>query len=87
MNSNWMRMPSILLIESLLLLSKAFANNRIRIEGNTDNTGNHDLNVVLSKKRAQSVVNYLVTTYQMPQNRFIVVGNGPDKPIADNGTE
>ncbi len=68
-------------------IAKAFANNRIRIEGNTDSTGDYNMNVQLSKKRAQSVVNYLVTTYQMPQNRFIVVGNGPNKPIADNGTE
>jgi len=73
--------------KEFVAIAKAFANNRIRIEGNTDNTGNHDLNVVLSKKRAQSVVNYLVSTYQMPRNRFIVVGNGPDKPIASNNSE
>ncbi len=68
-------------------IAKAFANNRIRIEGNTDNTGNYAMNVQLSKKRAQSVVDYLVTTYQMPRNRFIVTGNGPDKPVANNNSD
>ena len=73
--------------KEFVAIAKAFANNRIRIEGNTDNTGNHDLNVTLSKKRAQSVVDYLIGTYEMPRNRFIVVGNGPDKPIATNNSE
>lgn len=68
-------------------IAKAFANNRIRIEGNTDNTGDYSMNVALSKRRAQSVVDYLVSQYQMPRNRFIVVGNGPDKPVANNNTD
>ncbi len=67
-------------------IAKAFTNSRIRIEGNTDNTGSYANNKSLSLKRAQSVANYLVSTYNMPRNRFIVVGNGPDKPVADNGT-
>ena len=68
-------------------IAKAFGNARIRVEGNTDSTGNHDSNVSLSQKRAQSVVDYLVSEYNMPRNRFIVVGNGPDKPVASNDTE
>ena len=67
-------------------IAKAFTNSRIRIEGNTDNTGSYDGNKRLSLKRAQSVKDYLVSTYGMPANRFIVVGNGPDKPIAGNDT-
>jgi len=60
---------------------------RIRVEGNTDNVGNHNSNVTLSKQRAQSVVNYLVSEYKFDRNRFIILGNGPDKPIADNTSE
>lgn len=65
-------------------IAKAFGNARIRIEGNTDNVGNRASNVALSKKRAQSVKDYLVREHNMDSNRFIVVGNGPDNPVADN---
>lgn len=64
-----------------------FARMRIRIEGNTDNTGFRDLNVKLSKERAQAVADYLVSEYNFDPNRFVIVGNGPDKPIASNDTE
>jgi len=63
-------------------IAKAFANTRIRIEGNTDNVGNRTSNIALSKKRAQSVADYLEKQHQMPHNRFIILGNGPDKPVA-----
>jgi len=65
-------------------IAKTFAGARIRIEGNTDKTGNYASNVVLSKKRAQAVADYLRTTYKMDSNRFIVVGNGPDKPVCND---
>jgi len=62
-------------------------NSRIRIEGNTDNVGSVASNKALSLKRANAVANYLITEHGMPRNRFIIVGNGPDKPIASNNTE
>ncbi len=68
-------------------IAKAFANNRIRVEGNTDNVGNAAANVALSKKRAQAVIDYLVKEYGMPRSRFVAIGNGPDNPVADNGSE
>ena len=68
-------------------IAKAFANSRIRIEGNTDNVGSAATNKALSLKRAQSVADYLVAEHGMPVNRFIVVGNGPDKPVASNKTD
>lgn len=68
-------------------IAKAFSNARIRIEGNTDNVGNAAGNKSLSLKRAKAVADYLITTYNMPRNRFIIIGNGPDKPVAGNDTE
>lgn len=68
-------------------IAKAFANARIRIEGNTDNVGNRASNVTLSQKRAEAVRDYLVNEHGMPRNRFIVIGNGPDNPVADNNSE
>jgi len=68
-------------------LAKAFANSRIRIEGNTDNVGSAAGNKALSLKRAQSVARYLETEHGMPKDRFVIVGNGPDNPVASNDNE
>lgn len=57
----------------------------IQIEGNTDNTGDATLNQTLSEKRAKSVSMYLQSQGLDP-SRFIIVGNGPNKPVADNNT-
>jgi NitT/TauT family transport system substrate-binding protein len=69
------------------LLSVEFAGMKVRIEGNTDNVGNAAMNKELSYKRAKSVADFLVKTYNFDPNRFIIVGNGPDKPVATNSTE
>jgi NitT/TauT family transport system substrate-binding protein len=66
---------------------KAFGNSRVRIEGNTDNVGGRTTNMILSEKRARSAVDYLIQQYQFDPNRFIEIGNGPDKPMASNDTE
>lgn len=67
-------------------IAKSFGNARIRIEGNTDNKGSRATNVALSKKRAQAVANYLINEHGFDKNRFIIIGNGPDKPVAENST-
>ncbi len=68
-------------------IAKSFAGARIRIEGNTDNKGSRASNVDISKKRAQAVADYLINEHKFDRNRFIIVGNGPDMPVADNGTD
>jgi NitT/TauT family transport system substrate-binding protein len=68
-------------------LSVEFAGMKVRIEGNTDNVGSAAMNRDLSYKRAKSVADFLVKTYSFDPNRFIIVGNGPDKPVADNNSE
>ncbi|MBP7509691.1 MAG: OmpA family protein [Prolixibacteraceae bacterium] len=68
-------------------LSVEFAGMKVRIEGNTDIVGSAAMNRELSYKRAKSVADYLVKTYNFDPNRFIIVGNGHDKPVADNNTE
>ncbi|GAB3382667.1 phosphate ABC transporter substrate-binding/OmpA family protein [Lysobacter fragariae] len=55
------------------------------ISGNTDATGSRDTNMRLSKQRAQAVVEYLVSQWEFDRARFTVVGNGPDKPLCDEG--
>ncbi len=53
------------------------------ISGNTDSTGSRATNMSLSEKRAKVVADYLVKQWEFPTERFIVVGNGPTKPICD----
>ena len=64
-------------------IAKQFAGARVKIVGNTDNTGNAAYNVELSKRRAQSVANYLIKEYGFDKNRFIIIGDGPKKAIVD----
>jgi len=66
------------------LQATAFSGAYIRVEGNTDSTGNAAYNRELSQRRAQAVVDYLVDRYHLPRNQFIVVGKGPDNPVASN---
>jgi NitT/TauT family transport system substrate-binding protein len=67
-------------------LAAGFAKARIRIEGNTDNVGSAEMNKTLSLRRAKVVANYLAKEHHFDPNRFVVVGNGPDKPVATNDT-
>lgn len=67
--------------------AKSFAGYKVRVEGNTDNTGSPQGNRALSQRRAQAVADYLVRIYNFDPNRFVVVGNGQDNPVASNDTE
>jgi flagellar motor protein MotB len=53
---------------------------RIRIEGHTDRTGSLDFNMKLSKRRAASVVSYLVGK-GVSQDRLVAEGFGPTRPL------
>jgi outer membrane protein OmpA-like peptidoglycan-associated protein len=62
-------------------------NTKLVIVGHTDNVGNPNINMSLSKSRAQAVVNYL-TQKGIPSNRFQMVdGKGQSEPVADNTSE
>lgn len=54
-----------------------------RISGNTDSTGDKELNLRLSKVRAEATVSYLVSEWEFPRERFVVVGNGSIQPICN----
>jgi outer membrane protein OmpA-like peptidoglycan-associated protein len=59
---------------------------KLKVIGHTDNVGNSDANMVLSKGRANSVVQYLKNK-GIPSDRFqFVDGAGDTEPIADNST-
>lgn len=62
-----------------------YEDTNILIEGHTDNTGSDEYNLELSRKRSQSVSNYLASLNVDPI-RFTIMGYGESQPIASNET-
>ncbi|MFM7724283.1 MAG: OmpA family protein, partial [Bacteroidota bacterium] len=58
---------------------------KLQISGHTDNVGDDDSNLILSKKRAEAVKNYLITK-GIATERLMVEYFGETKPVADNTT-
>ena len=73
-------------LDQVALTAQTYSNAYIRVQGNTDSVGSAATNTVLSQKRAQGVVNYLVAKYGFNRARFIARGNGPNKPVTSNAT-
>ncbi len=59
---------------------------KLKISGHTDNVGEDDASMQLSKDRAQAVEQYLETTGGLNADRFIVLGYGNTRPVASNDT-
>lgn len=58
----------------------------LEIQGHTDSTGPEEWNLVLGKKRADAVMQYLHTKYSIPLHRMEVISYGSGQPVADNST-
>ncbi len=57
------------------------------IVGHTDNVGNFDANLKLSKDRADAVLNELVTNHSVKAEQLQAYGDGSTAPVASNSTE
>ena len=55
----------------------------IAVEGFTDQVGNHEYNETLSRRRADSVVEYLVANNDIPIYRIHMIGLGDQKPVEE----
>jgi OmpA-OmpF porin, OOP family len=64
---------------------KSNPDTRWRVEGHTDAVGSDSYNMDLSRSRAESVVNYLVS-HGVDRNRLEIVPLGETTPIASNDT-
>jgi len=62
-------------------------NATLAIGGHTDNVGNVDSNVKLSKKRADIVANYINKRGGIAKNKMAMQGFGPNKPVTSNNTD
>lgn len=59
---------------------------KLKLDGYTDNIGSNEVNLKLSKDRAESVKAYLVSK-GVDANKITTAGHGPNSPIASNSTE
>ena len=59
----------------------------VALEGGTDSVGSADYNYDLSQRRANSVIQYLASKYNVPAHKIYVIGLGKDKPVEDNKTK
>jgi OmpA-OmpF porin, OOP family len=58
----------------------------LEVTGGTDSTGPAQYNYDLSQRRADAVVQYLASKYNIPAHRFYLIGIGKDQAVADNKT-
>lgn len=56
------------------------------VDGNTDSVGDPNYNYQLSQHRADSVIQYLASKYNVPAYKIYVIGLGKDKPVEPNKT-
>jgi len=76
-------------LEALDQLAASIASTKgyiIALEGSTDSVGPADYNYDLSQRRANSVIQYLATKYNVPAHKIYVIGLGKDKPVETNKT-
>ena len=59
----------------------------ITLEGSTDSVGSAEYNYDLSQRRANSVIQYLASKYNVPAHKIYVIGLGKDKPVESNKTK
>ena len=71
-------------IATKALNAKAYV---VEVTGHADATGNTERNRVLSQRRADAVIRYLVEQHKIPLRRIVTpYGFGAAEPVADNKT-
>jgi OmpA-OmpF porin, OOP family len=58
----------------------------LEVTGGTDSVGSAAYNYDLSDRRAQAVVQYLASKYNVPAHKFYLIGIGKDQAVAPNNT-
>jgi len=85
-NSADLNESSFIELDRVVKLMKDNPGIKIEISAHTDNVGSEVYNMRLSKRRAQSVVQYLLEANIDP-NRLISKGYGESKPLVPNDTD
>ncbi|MGD0696651.1 MAG: DUF4892 domain-containing protein [Terriglobia bacterium] len=74
-------------LKEIAKLLQANTTLKLYVVGHTDNQGALDMNMDLSKRRADAVLAALTTQYRVPAARLRAFGNGPYSPVASNDNE
>ncbi len=75
--------------EALDQLAASIASTKgyiIALEGGCDSVGSTEYNYDLSQRRANSVIQYLASKYNVPAHKIYTIGLGKDKPVESNKT-
>jgi outer membrane protein OmpA-like peptidoglycan-associated protein len=72
-------------LSQLSTILNKYSDTNILLAGHTDSTGSEQYNLDLSRRRAQSVADYL-GTQNVDYARFTIEGYGMSQPIASNDT-
>ena len=75
--------------EALDQLAASIASTKgyiIALEGGCDSVGSTEYNYDLSQRRANSVIQYLASKFNVPAHKIYVIGLGKDKPVESNKT-
>ncbi len=78
---------SVATMKEIAKLLQGDSTLKLYVVGHTDNQGALDLNMDLSRKRADAVLAALTTKYGVPAARLRSYGCGPYSPVASNDTE
>lgn len=73
-------------IKEFVKLLQSYPDLKIEIQGHTDNTGAAEHNLQLSKRRADTVKQYMLL-FGLDSSRMVAQGYGMNNPVADNNTE
>lgn len=65
-----------------MLTMPDYAQKKLVVEGHTDASGSKRYNQYLSEKRAAAVKGYLMTRYNISENRLFVNGMGENHPLS-----
>ncbi len=72
-------------LDKMAAILKEYPQTNILVVGHTDSAGPDDYNMTLSKQRAESVTNYLIT-HGISGSRLTTEWFGETQPVADNST-
>ncbi|MEO8679388.1 MAG: OmpA family protein [Vicinamibacterales bacterium] len=81
-----LRPASITELDKIVAFLKANAKAEIELSGHTSSEGAADLNRSLSYQRVKACKDYVVSK-GVDTGRIVVVGYGPDRPVASNDSE